>query len=76
MVFKQKVQRLLMNNDTGTTQSNATEELTDNGVSARRKALSAILLLVLLLLILLLFAAAVERTDIINFTSAHLALLT
>jgi hypothetical protein len=31
---------------------------------------------VLLLLILLLFAAAVERTDIINFTSARLAPLT
>lgn len=65
-----------MNNDTGHTQSNTTEELTDNGMSARRKALSAILLLVLLLLILLLFAAAIERTDIINFTSAHLTPLT
>jgi uncharacterized integral membrane protein len=65
-----------MNNDAGDTQSSVTEELTDDGVSARRKALSAILLLVLLLLILLLFAAAVERTDIINFTFARLAPLT
>jgi hypothetical protein len=73
---KQGMRRLLMNNDAGDTQSSVTEELTDDGVSARRKALSAILLLVLLLLILLLFAAAVERTDIINFTFARLAPLT
>lgn len=59
-----------MDDDTGATQSHTTEELTDNGVSARRKALSALMLLVLLLLILLLFAAAIERTDIINFTLA------
>ncbi|MGB9750643.1 MULTISPECIES: hypothetical protein [Roseiflexus] len=59
-----------MNSDTGDTQSNTTEELTDNGVSARRQAFSALLLLLLLLLILLLFAAAIERTDIINFTFA------
>ncbi len=59
-----------MDNDTGNMQSNTTDDLTDNGMSARRKAFSALMLLVLLLLILLLFAAATERTDIINFTSA------
>lgn len=63
-----------MDNDTGNMQSNTTDELTDNGMSARRKAFSALMLLVLLLLILLLFAAATERTDIINFTSAALRL--
>lgn len=64
-----------MDNDNGDTRSNITEELTDNGVSARRKAFSALMLLVLLLLILLLFAAAIERTDIINFTSTAWSLL-
>ncbi|MCS7288827.1 MAG: hypothetical protein NZ699_06815 [Roseiflexus sp.] len=59
-----------MDNDTGNTQSNPTEELSDNGISARREAFSALMLLVLLLLILLLFAAATERTDIINLTFA------
>jgi len=58
-----------MTNDPGNTQSNTTEELTDHGVNARREAFSALMLLILLLLILLLFAAAIERTDIINFTS-------
>lgn len=50
------------------------EETQDEHALARRNALSAIMLLLLLLLILLLFAAAIERTDIINFTAAALPL--
>jgi len=62
-----------MDTETTDTQPMAAADVQDDTAQARRSALSAIMLLLLLLLILLLFAAAIERTDIINFTAAACA---
>lgn len=62
-----------MDTETTDTKPMSAADTPDDAAQARRSALSAIMLLLLLLLILLLFAAAIERTDIINFTATAFA---